>query len=172
MSACDKVVMKFLFNIDSYHYEPDEWISSFAVDDYIDRRIKLGLSSHYPDLHIYKENKAYGLSLYKMNGMIQNGNDHDVYSYNKVLELLYQGCEHIFEEFEKQVPSPDINLFYNEKNSLPLIITVKFCPDIHPTESGFFRDKIWKAWTVEMPAIKSFIKFFLKKSCVNVCVEM
>ena len=91
-----------------------------------------------------------------MNGMIQNGNDHDVYSYNKVLEL----------------PSPDINLFYNEKNSLPLIITVKFCPDIHPTESGFFRDKIWKAWTVEMPAIKSFIKFFLKKSCVNVCVEM
>ena len=96
MSACNKVVMKFPFNTGSYHNEPDEWISSFAVDDYIDRRIKLGFSSHYPDLHICKENKASGLSLYKMNGMIQNGDDYDVYSYNKVLEFFYQGCEHIY----------------------------------------------------------------------------
>ena len=81
--------MKFPFNTDSYHNEPDEWISSFAVDDYNDRRIKLGLSSHYPDLHICKENKASGLSLYKMNGMIQNGDDYDVNSYNKVLEFFY-----------------------------------------------------------------------------------
>ena len=159
--------MKFPFNTDSYHNEPDEWISSFAVDDYNDRRIKLGLSSHYPDLHICKENKASGLSLYKMNGMIQNGDDYDVYSYNKVLEFFYQGCERIFEGFEEQLPSADINLFYNEKNSPPLVITVKFCPDIHPTESGLIRDKIWKAWTVELSAIKSFFRFFLKKSCVN-----
>ena len=32
--------MKFPFNTDSYHNEPDEWISSLAVDDYNDRRIK------------------------------------------------------------------------------------------------------------------------------------
>ena len=152
MSACNKIVMKLPFNTDSYHNEPDQWISSFAVDDYNDRRIKLGLSSHYPDLHICKENKASGLSLY---------------SYNKVLEFFYQGCERIFEGFEEQLPSSDINLFYNEKISPPLVITVKFCPDIHPTGSGLFRDKIWKAWTVEMSAIKSFFRFFLKKSCVN-----
>ena len=108
--------MKFPFNTDSYHNEPDEWISSLAVDDYNDRRIKLGLSSHYPDLHICKENKACGLSLYKMNGMIQNGDDYDVYSYNKVLEFFYEGCERIFEGFEEQLPSSDINIFYNEKN--------------------------------------------------------
>ena len=48
MSACDKVVMKFPFNTDSYHNEPDEWISSFAVDDYIDRRIKLGFPRVIP----------------------------------------------------------------------------------------------------------------------------
>ena len=29
--------MKFPFNTDSYHKETDEWISSFAVDDYNDR---------------------------------------------------------------------------------------------------------------------------------------
>ena len=113
MSACNKVVMKFPFNTDSYHNEPDEWISSFAVDDYNDRRIKLGLSSHYPDLHICKENKACGLSLYKMNGMIQNGDGYDIYSYNKVLEFFYQECECIFEGFEEKLPSSDINLFYN-----------------------------------------------------------
>ena len=44
MSACNKAVMKFHFNTDSYLDEPDEWISSFPVDDYSDRRIKLGLS--------------------------------------------------------------------------------------------------------------------------------
>ena len=88
MSACNKVVMKFPFSTDSYDNEPDEWISSFAADDYNDSRIKLGLSLHYPDLHICKENKASGLSLYKMNEMIQNGDDYDVYSYNKVLEFF------------------------------------------------------------------------------------
>ena len=88
MSACDKVVMKFPFNTDSYHNEPDEWISCFAVDDYIDKRIKLHLSSHYPDLHICEENKASGLSLHKMNGMMQNGDDYDVYSYNSFRILL------------------------------------------------------------------------------------
>ena len=160
MSACDKVVMKFPFNTDSYHNEPDEWISSFAVDHYIDRRIKLGLPSHYLDLHICKENKASGLSLCKMNGVIQNGDGYDVYSYNKVLKFFYQGCECIFEGFEEQLPSSDINIFYNEKNSPPLVITVKFCLDIHPTQSGLFSDKVWTA-------IKSFFRFFLKKSCVN-----
>ena len=102
-----------------------------------------------------------------MNGMIQNGDDYDVYSYNIVLEFFYQGCERIFEGFEEQLPSSDINLFYNEKNSPPLVTTVKFCPDIHPTESGLFRNKIWEAWTVKMSAIKSFFRFFLKKSCGN-----
>ena len=44
---------------------------------------------------------------------------------------------------------------------------MKFSPDIHPTESGLFQDKIWIAWNVEMSPIKSFFRFFLKKSCVN-----
>ena len=56
MCGCDKV-MKFPFNTDSYHNELDECISIAAVDDYIDSRIKLGLSSHYPDLHITIENE-------------------------------------------------------------------------------------------------------------------
>ena len=68
---------------------------------------------------------------------------------------------------KEQLPSSDVNLFYNEKNSPPLVITVKFCPDIYPRESGLFRDKIRKVWTVEMSAIKSFFRLFLKKSCVN-----
>ena len=108
--------MKFPFNTDSYHNKPDEWISSSAVDNYIDRRIKLGLSSHYADLPVCKENKASVLSLYKMNGLIQNGDDYEVYSSNKVLQFFYHGCERIFEGFEEQLPSSDVNLFYNEKN--------------------------------------------------------
>ena len=56
-----------------------------------------------------------------MHGTIQNSKDYDVYSYNKVLEFFYQECERIFEGFEEQLPSSGINLFYNEKNSPPLV---------------------------------------------------
>ena len=66
MSDHEKVVMKL--PADRYHNEPEEWLSSFAFDDYIDRRIKIGFSYHFPDLYTSKENKASGLSLYKMNG--------------------------------------------------------------------------------------------------------
>ena len=61
-----------------------------------------------------------------MNGVIQNGSDYDVYSYNKVLEFFYQGCKRIFEGFQEQLPSSDVNLFYNEKNSPPLVTAFSY----------------------------------------------
>ena len=167
MSEYNKVVMKLPIRseqlIDSYYNEPEEWLSSTVVNDYIDRRTKLELS-FYPDLHISKENKVSGLSLYKMNGMIQGGGVDD---YNKVFEFFYRGCEGMFEGIDEHLPFCDINLFYDEKNLPTFVITVKLCPGIHPFEPGLYHDKLVKAVTTNSSTIKSFFRFFLKKKNVN-----
>ena len=84
-----------------------------------------------------------------------------------VLEFFYRGCEHIFEDFVEHLPSSEVNLFYSEKNSPPFVITVKFCANIHSSESGLYQDKIWNTWTAERSAIRSFFRFFLNKINVN-----
>ena len=81
--------------------------------------------------------------------------------------FFYRGFEGIFEGIDEYLPFCDINLFYDEKNLPTSVISVKFCADIHPSKSGLYHDKLVKAVTANLSAIRSFFRFFLKKISVN-----
>ena len=49
---------------------------------------------------------------------------------------FYNLCDIIFKEIRDTLPEPVIDLFHDERLGDGIAVAVKFCGDIHPSESG------------------------------------
>ena len=79
----------------SYYSEPYEWITARKIKEYVSNSkdcCKYGHKHIFPDLHINKENRMYGVKLYTFNFV----NDIKLKLSEKLLHHFYSLCDIIF----------------------------------------------------------------------------
>ena len=54
----------------------------------------------------------------------------------KILYHFYNLCDIIFKEIRDTLPETVIDLFHDERLGDGIAVAIKFCDDIHPSESG------------------------------------
>ena len=115
-----------------FDFDPGEWISQAEINKYKVWR----MDSYYmfPDLHVNDENRKYGEDLYVFNAV--DFPNHK--QCQKVLIHFYQLCDLMFGKTRSCLSESEIDLFYDERHFEGIGMSLKFCSDIHPSESQNF----------------------------------
>ena len=111
--------------------DPREWFCKKEFSDYINWR--RDFSYTFPDLHMNNQTRSYGSSLYTFNAV---GFPKKKKNREKNLYHLYNLCDMIFKEIRDALSEPVIDLFHDERLGDGIAVVVKFCNDIHPSESA------------------------------------
>ena len=115
-----------------FDFDPHELISQAEMNKYKVWRMESDYT--FPYLHMNDENSKYGEDLYVFNAKDFANHKQG----QKVLSYFYQLCDLMFGEVRSCLSEPEIDLFYDERHFEGMGMSVKFCSDIHLSESQNF----------------------------------
>ena len=115
-----------------FDFDPGEWISQTEINKY--KVWRMDSDYTFPDFHMNDEHRKHGEDLYIFDA-IDFPNHKQC---QKVLSRFYQFCDLMFGEVSSCLSEPEIDLFYDERHFEGMGMSVKFCSDIHLSESQNF----------------------------------